>query len=195
MYIIRHGISVGNVNEWFYGHTDLPLTEEGKKELATQRESGMYPSHEDALCFTSGMRRTEETFTAIFGDVEHGKIPHLMEINFGDYECKKYDELIDEEHFLKWNEDESGRTQFPNGESRNDFDKRVRNGLNTLIDQFKGTEKVIAVIHGGVISKIFEFLFPEEKKTEWDFLPLPGYGYVIEFENNMPVNYREIRKV
>ncbi len=192
LYIIRHGISEGNVNDWFYGHTDLPLTEKGKKELSDQRELGMYPLHEGALCFTSGMTRTEQTFNIIFGDIEHSKIPQLMEINFGDYECRKYDEALAEEQFLKWNEDESGETKFPNGESRNDFDERVREGLDLLIGQFDKSKKVIAVIHGGVISKIFQLLFPEEINNEWDFLPYPGHGYVIEFDGVTPTKYRSL---
>ena len=36
---LRHGITEGNKNKWFYGALDLPLLDEGKAEI-TDRKTG-----------------------------------------------------------------------------------------------------------------------------------------------------------
>ena len=83
--IIRHGITEGNKKKWFYGATDIGLCEEGVSELIEQRNSGFYPDiPEGAQFFTTGMKRTEETLEILFGDVEHGRITDMKEMNFGD---------------------------------------------------------------------------------------------------------------
>lgn len=210
--ILRHGITEGNKNRWFYGHVDLPLLPEGVEALKRQKEEGLYPYvPQDALCFTTGLGRTAETFNIIFGDRDFEKVKDLREINFGICECKTFDELEDNEHFQAWMYDESGEYRIPEGESKREFAERVDRGFQYVLerhldhDQAKRREMsdyddaeftkektasadeqtamTVVVCHGGVIAQIMNNAFPGEKDSQWDWMPEPGSGYIIEVED------------
>ncbi|MBR5315831.1 MAG: histidine phosphatase family protein, partial [Firmicutes bacterium] len=133
IYFIRHGITEGNKNRWFYGAADISLTEEGKEMLQHLADKGIYPSlPEDADLYTTGMLRTEQTFEILFGDRPHKAIENLKEMAFGEFECKTYDELKDDPRFDAWAWDEAGDVQLPGGESKNEFAARISAGLKEL---------------------------------------------------------------
>ena len=166
--ILRHGITEGNKNKWFYGKTDLPLIQEGIEALEKQKAEGLYPEiPEDALCFTTGLGRTAETFRVLFGDRDFEKIKDLREIEFGVCECKNFDELKDNPHFNAWTYDETGDYVIPGGESRNQFKARVACGWKYLLERHNalteklaekkeapGTAMTVAVCHGGVRKRL-----------------------------------------
>lgn len=199
---LRHGITEGNKNKWFYGALDLPLLEEGKAELLDCKNKGYYPDVPDnTMYFTTGLIRTEETLKVIFGDHPFQKIPELQEMNFGDLEGKNYDELKDNADFLAWMQDESGSIAFPGGESRNDFYDRIRRGTEALIEKHKASEEElpededafsVMICHGGVIAFIMKLLFPDERETMWDWMIEPASGYLVEFEKGTPTGHHLI---
>ena len=90
---IRHGITAGNENRWYYGRLDIPLTERGIAQLEKLRTDGIYPNAQGADCYTSGMLRTEQTFQTIYGDQPHKALPLLREMNFGAWEGMSFDEM------------------------------------------------------------------------------------------------------
>lgn len=61
--LIRHGLTEGNLKRLYYGSTDLPLTEAGIAALHSDPPAA--PEAQDY--YTSGMRRTEQTFAILFG--------------------------------------------------------------------------------------------------------------------------------
>ena len=71
IHLIRHGITAGNENRWYYGRMDIPLTARGIAQLEKLRADGIYPNAQNADCYTSGMLRTEQTFQTIYGDLPH----------------------------------------------------------------------------------------------------------------------------
>ena len=195
--IIRHGITEGNKKKWFYGATDIGLCDEGVAELVEQRDSGFYPDiPEETQFFTTGMKRTEETLEILFGDVEHGRITDMKEMNFGDYECRAFDSLKDDELFLEWGYDQIGEVKLPNGESRNEFHERTRRGGQLLIDEHiaKNVPMTVMICHGGVISSFMDYLFGDERSM-WDWMPEPGCGYEIILKDCKPVRYEAIGRI
>ncbi len=205
IHFIRHGITEGNKNKWFYGAADIPLAEEGRENLVRFRDAGVYPVlPEHANCFTTGLQRTEETLAILYGEIEHKAITNLQEMNFGEYECKNFDELSDDPVFLEWGYDEEGDVCLPGAESRNEFSERIRKGLDELLGyhklkalelRHKDEEAVtLMVCHGGVISAVMSMLFPEEESMEtmWDWMPSPGYGYTVTFEDGSPSEWERI---
>lgn len=205
IYLIRHGITEGNLKKWFYGSADIPLTEEGCTVLAELSEAGVYPKlPEDADCYTTGLLRTEQTFDILFGKRQRKVISALQEMNFGTYECHSYEELKDNPQFSAWCWDETGDAPLEGGETRNQFTQRISGGLKELIGYHRlkelshrhnGLPAVSAVVcHGGVISSIMQELFPNEKGNLWDWMPDPGFGYLVEFEESSPVRYEKISK-
>ena len=203
IYLIRHGITEGNEKRWYYGGADLPLTEGGKQTLRALAEKGVYPRlPEDADLYTTGLVRTEETCEILFGRREHRVIRNLREMEFGEYECCTYEELSQYPGFEKWAWDETGDVALPGGESKNQFAGRIKEGLAELIayhrlrelsHRHNGKPSISAVVcHGGVISAVMQQLFPEEKGSMWDWMPSPGFGYVVIFENGDAAGYEKI---
>ena len=54
IHLIRHGITAGNENRWYYGRMDIPLTARGIAQLEKLRADGIYPNVQNADCYTSG---------------------------------------------------------------------------------------------------------------------------------------------
>ena len=191
--IIRHGITEGNKNKWFYGGLDLPLLTEGKEELLRQKSEGFYPEvPEHVQYFTTGMVRTEETLEVLFGEHPHRAITDLQEMSFGEYEARTFDELKDDLAFQSWTHDETGEIAFPGGETRNGFAKRVIRGTEELLNRHRLKElevrhsgadvMSIIVCHGGVICAMMQHLFPNDKSDMWEWMMEPGSGYIVEME-------------
>lgn len=204
IYLIRHGITEGNQKKWFYGAADLPLAEEGIAALEKAASGGIYPQiPEDADCYTTGLLRTEQTFELIFGERNHGVIRNLREMEFGDHECKSYEELKDNEEFSAWCWDETGEAVLTGGETKNAFAARISAGLRELVGYHRlkelshrhdGKDAITVVIcHGGVISAVMQELFPTAKGSMWDWMPEPGFGYAVEFKDGEPASFEEIK--
>ncbi len=205
IYLIRHGITEGNQKKWFYGAADLPLAEEGITALREAAAAGLYPQiAEDADCYTTGLLRTEQTFELIFGKRNHGVISNLREMEFGNHECKSYEELKDDEEFSAWCWDESGDAVLTGGETKNAFAARISKGLAELIGYHRlkelahrhdGKDAItVMVCHGGVISAVMQELFPKAKGNMWDWMPDPGTGYAVVFEDSEPADFEVIGK-
>ena len=82
IHFIRHGITEGIKNKWYYGWVDLPLIQEGVDELEKLRNSGIYPSARGAQLYTSGMTRANQTLEVIYGKTPYRPIENLKEMNF-----------------------------------------------------------------------------------------------------------------
>ena len=205
--MLRHGITEGNKNRWFYGELDIPLLPEGIEQLARQKEQGFYP--EPPACtrfYTTGLIRTEETLVTLFGEREFGVISDLQEMKFGKFEGTTFDEVKDEEAFTSWTHDESGDVEFPGGESRNQFAERVRRGIETLLENHRELEEsmmarepedredvlTVLICHGGVIAGMMNELFPGVRKDMWAWMIEPGCGYIIDMDGSKPVSNCQI---
>lgn len=187
IYWIRHGITEGIEKRWYYGSTDMPLTEAGRAMCALERAKWSLP--EETVYVTSGMLRTEQTLEGLFGPQPHRAIPELREMNVGDFECKTYDELKDVPAYQAWLSDATGETRIPGGESNREFRERVARGLNALLAD--PAEEIAVVCHGGVISATMLSLFPEARSSFYDWSVKPCHGYKTYFENGRPVRFEE----
>ncbi len=207
IYLIRHGKTDGNRNHWYYGSTDLSLTEEGVKELRAYAAQGIYPElPDDAEFYTTGLTRTDETLEAIYGKREHTAIPKLQEIGFGKAECMTYDELKKFDNFEKWSWDTTGSERIcDDAETANEFHERIYEGLKELLGKHRlkewshrhGGQDAVSVVvcHGGVIACIMEKLFPAVCGSMWDWLPEPGFGYAVDFRDSDPYMYSKINDI
>lgn len=202
IYLIRHGITEGNQKRWYYGASDIPLTHEGIELLKTSKEENEYPIDESFDYYTSGLKRTEETFNILFGDMEHQELKGFREMNFGEFECHSYDELKDNEAFKLWVGDKVGEIRPKGGESRKDFAKRVEEAVDELICRHNSKEEInskedrptvsVVVCHGGVSAWAMKHLFPNIDHNWWEWIPDPGHGYAIEMRDGKPMDYKTI---
>ena len=66
IHLIRHGITEGNLNRWYYGAKDIPLVDQGIAALKASAAEGIYPDLADSDIYTSGMLRCIQTLNAIY---------------------------------------------------------------------------------------------------------------------------------
>ena len=184
--LIRHGITEGNAKRLYYGSTDIPLLPESFERLRRYAEAGRYPKAE--RYFTSGMIRTEQTFSAIYGDTPHEAIRDMREIDFGVFEMRPYEELKDDPEYQKWIEGDFESNVCPGGESGVQVTERALRAIRPLIED--GRDAVI-VTHGGVIGGVLGKLFPREN-ARFYYTPEPGGGFTVEFENGIPVSIMKL---
>ncbi len=126
VYIIRHGQSVGNRDRIFLGHTDMPLTELGRKQA---HKAGAYLKKLGISfdkVYASPLARAYETALLASGAEDIVPMDDLREIFAGAWEGLSYDEIIARygEDYGIWYTD-LGRAQPTDGESVRALSERV----------------------------------------------------------------------
>lgn len=203
IHFIRHGITEGIINKWYYGSAELPLTDEGYEALRELMAEGIYPPLGDADCYTSGMLRADQTLKVIYGNVPFKTIPLLREMNFGSWECKTFNELQKEPEYEEWINNKEGSFTFPGGgDSVISFNERIQKGLKELCGyqrlkelshRHSGKDAVsIMVCHGGTIAAAMEGWFPGDRENFWQWIPATGRGFTVEFKESEPFSYKAI---
>lgn len=172
--LIRHGRTEANERRLYCGSTDLPLSENGRRELIEKRDSAPLCSIERLRILTSGMQRTNETLRLLFDRDPDAIIPGFAEMDFGRYEMHSWEELKDDPDYTAWIMDQTGTVSAGGGDSGNSFHQRVFSAADSL------AEDSLIVTHGGVITAIMQHWFPEENKGFYDWQPACGCGYRID---------------
>lgn len=146
IYLIRH--TKVNVEPGIcYGQKDVELAESYPEELEAVKEN--LKGIEFDLVISSPLSRAKKLATAIFGEkvVED---PRLMELNFGDWEGKVWDEIKDP-LFPAWMDDFVNK-KCSNGESFVMLCDRVLEFWNEI--KSKDCNNIAIFTHGGVIRTI-----------------------------------------
>jgi len=195
IHLIRHGMTVANEQKLYCGATNLSLSEKGIAELKANHTLGIYPKNIN-LYMTSGLKRTNETLNVLYGNVPIIKFPLLEEFHFGTFEMKSYEMLKNDDDYLAWITDEIGTVCCPQGDCRQTFNARVKEGFDSLCAYIESKNaqnhlkesSAMAVLHGGVIVTIMERLFPNiQNFYEWQ--PKPGRGYTVYYKDNNIYKY------
>ena len=184
LYLIRHGATEGSERGLYYGATDLPITAESEKELRALTERGGRPDVKRH--YTSGMKRAEQSFAALYGDIPHEALPGMREIDLGEFEMRSYDELKDDPAFIEWCSGDNEKNVCPGGESGEQVTNRALDALKPVIE---AGEDAVVITHGGVIGGVLARLFPNPN-GRFAFTPGVGTGYAVEFDGTRPVGYR-----
>lgn len=176
IYLVRH-TSVDVPKGLCYGQSDVPL------RPTFETEAAMVKSNLDSISFdrayTSPLSRCTRLATYCgFGDAVRDS--RIMEINFGDWEMKSFDEIKDV-NLQRWYDDYMN-TRSTNGESFCDQYQRVAAFLDEVRQQ-KGNqeeENIVAFTHGGVI--ICAQIYAGMIKQEEAFQAIPPYGGIIQLQ-------------
>lgn len=151
--IIRHGMTDANEKGIYIGSTDLPLSSKGAAELAAKMDEFDYPSVHRV--YTSPLKRCTETADILFPETETIVVDGLRELNFGDFEGKCVDELINRDDYKAWLG--GGRdTRAPKGESLEEMTARTFSALHSIIMDMmnSGLTHCAVITHGGIISNL-----------------------------------------
>lgn len=189
LYLIRHGLTLANQRRLYYGTTDLPLCPEGVQGILERKARGLYPAPEGLRLYTSGLLRTEQTLSLIYGDHPRRALPGFAEMHFGDFEMKSYEELKNQPAYLRWIEDESGTVSCPGGENNNQALARFVAALKHLREM---NQDALVITHGGVIARLMGRLFPGEPRHFYQWQPRAGEGYRIDWDHQGQVAFQVI---
>lgn len=160
--VLRHGSTEWNEARRIQGRRDIALSERGRREVALWRIPA--PWRADVRWLSSPLRRASETATIVAGSAPE-LIPALIEMDWGEYEGFRLDELR-ERHGAAFAANEARGLDFhpPQGESPRMVLERVTAWLREFAAE---ADDAIAVTHKGVIRSLLV------AATGWDMLGRP----------------------
>lgn len=152
--MVRHGETRWNLEQRFQGHTDIELSEKGKRQamLISHRLRDVPVS----AVYSSDLSRAYVTAQIIadYHNLPVNQIPELKEMSYGEWEGKMFQEINKEygEQFLRWMSNPT-IFQIPNGEAIDELQLRVVKAITEIVEKHPG-EQVVVVTHGIAIRTI-----------------------------------------
>jgi len=170
VYLIRH-TSVAVPQGTCYGQSDVPVKDSFEEEATAVLRQIKDIRFDKVYC--SPLSRCVK-LAAYCGYPNAEREERIKEIDFGDWEMKKYDE-IEDPRLQEWYADYI-RVRATNGESFIDQYLRVSHFLNEL--RRKAYRNVALFTHGGVLidGQVYARLFTFEEAYRY----LPAYGKVVK---------------
>lgn len=196
LYLIRHGITYCNEKKLYCGKSDVDLSKNGIHDLKDNSKKVKYPKCD--FYFTSGAKRANQTLGILCPGNKYSMLEKFFEYDFGDFELKSYEDLKLLKEYIGWVDDEEGNIKCPNGESRYEFRKRIKEGFIELIKHFikENIKTALGVTHGGSIGMILEMLYDDKKKFyEWQPKNGEGYELTILVSENAEFKINKVSKI
>ena len=147
--MVRHALSVWNVEGRWQGQADPPLSDQGEAQArAAAGVAGVFD-----LVVTSDLERARRTGALVAPGVRHLTDPDLREYDVGEWSGRTWAEIE-----AGWGEDlarfRAGQIESaPGGELRADFDRRVARAARRVGEAVteSGATRTLVVTHGGVV--------------------------------------------
>lgn len=193
LYLFRHGLTKGNINAQYIGHTDYPLTTFGINELKEIYKKHGYPSV-DAV-FVSPLKRAIESADIMFPKNNKVVIDNFIEYNFGEFEECTAEDLKDNDDFKQWLHGDIN-SRPPYGESNAEFTHRVCKAFEQVVNGCiaTGTQDFAIVTHAGVIMTILQYYgLPEAPMSHWQMDA--GYGYKLRITPSLWMKANKIEVI
>lgn len=174
IYLVRHTITITDKTVC-YGHADVPV-DTNQFKISYHPISKKIPEDIDIIyssplirCSILAEQLIKEKYTG--GSVKYDD--RIKELNFGDWEMKKWDE-VNQQELEKWMINFTTE-KVPGGESNADLHERVTDFWNELIKEYKNC---CIVTHAGVIRSILSIINASKLKDAFTLYPVK-YGDVI----------------
>ena len=193
VYLFRHGLTKGNLNAQYIGHTDLPITTDSISALKSIKAKYHYPEVE--AVFVSPLKRCIESAEIMFPKNNPLVINDLIEYNFGEFEECTAEDLKDNESFRLWLQGDIN-ARPPYGESNAEFVQRICDSFEKVINGCikAGCENIAIVSHAGVIMTILScYGLPEAPMAHWQMDA--GYGYKLRITPSLWMQANKIEVV
>ena len=148
--LIRHEMTQANLDGRYIGTTDLPLCSEGVQELYGKIEKYDYPYAQRVFC--SPLKRCTQTAAMLYPNAPVTIIDELKEMDFGKFENKKAEELINDPDYKKFMQGGIDNPP-PEGESMQSVVERCYTALARILSAMmnEGLTSCAVVTHGGII--------------------------------------------
>lgn len=194
LHILRHGLTKGNLQGLYVGHTDMPLCQEGIDQINDMKRDYTYPQAD--FVFSSPLKRCTSTAKLIYPSITPIIIEDLIEYDFGEFDGKAADELHEKQPlFDSWLAGKEG-VKPPFGESNEEFAKRVCECFVKIVDGIikSDTDNACIVTHGGVLMTILaNCALPEAQPHEW--MTPAGCGYTLRITPSLWLSGRKLEAV
>ena len=168
LYLVRHGQTIWNSTGKYQGRTDVALSDKGISQ-AKKTVNRFLSVHLDGV-IASPLKRAADTARGI---AETHGLPletdsRLMELSFGDWEGKTYEEIekiwpgmIEEMYH------DAGSLRLPHGESFEDCQKRCMEAVKGILQ--RGDNKSYAIVcHGAALRTIICGLIQIPLSRSWN---------------------------
>lgn len=182
LYLVRHGETDGNVQQWYQGSTDVPLNEHGI-EQAQCLSRFWQDVHFDGI-YSSPLQRARKTAGIIAEP--HGVTvethAELKEIDFGVWEGHTYPEITKRwpgeiEKFY----DSNGTVRAHGGESFREVEQRITPKTKELLANHNDGDTVLIVSHGASIRCLIFGLLGLDMSRIWCLAQYNTAFNVIEY--------------
>lgn len=168
IYLVRHAETV--LDGHYCGAMDVCLSKHG--DVQARKLGAYFESIPIDICFASPLLRTRQTAAHICTGkkLEPQFLDSIREIDFGEWEGKKFDEVQrrDPAIYKQWLENPF-ETKIPKGEPFNEFSKRV--GAFALQIKKNRFSDILVVSHGGALSMLLIHLLDMKSGEFWNWAP------------------------
>lgn len=171
-----HGTTTDNQDKLCSGWKEAMLSDLGREQAVNLGNVSRDRGDKFDIMFTSDLKRAIESSRLAFPEVEKITDKRLRECNYGDLDGKHKSLVIYEEHI---------NDKFPNGESLIDVEKRMREFVEYLKDNYDG--KTVGIVAHRAPQLALEVItkgitWEEANKNDWrktgDWQP--GWEYIIK---------------
>ena len=170
--IVRHGQASHNLAARWEGWGDSPLTPLGRRQAEAVAHRLAACSPPVARLYVSPLPRARQTAEPIARRLGLSETPHngLREIDFGQVAGLTQEMFAQTmpQVYARWLNRRDLTFQFPGGEQRLAFYRRVGRALDEIIERSAG-QTVVVVAHGGSIRAGLAHLFPETMQDWWAY--------------------------
>jgi broad specificity phosphatase PhoE len=154
LYLVRHGVSTGNISGSLLGQSDYPLKGDGEAQARAVAEVlaplGPMPVYCSDL---QRARQTAECIAAAWPGIEVRPDRRLREIDLGEYEGRSWEELSDDEALGAALEADPYNTALPGGESLALLKERVLAAVDEIVAAGPGEGRLGgSALAGGVLT-------------------------------------------
>jgi len=182
--IIRHGETEWNKTGRFQGHSDVPLSAEGRAQAAALGQN-LALDHVDAI-YASDLTRAMETAAPLakrFG-LEVISDPLLRELNFGAWEGRNFNDVNAENpNAMKNFYTDPEQADIPESEPFPEFQRRVAGRVREIVAQERG-KRIVVVSHGASIRILLADILAMPIRSIWHISQLNTAVNKIRFEDD-----------
>ncbi len=182
--IIRHGETEWNKTGRFQGHSDVPLSAEGRAQAAALGRN-LALDHVAAI-YASDLTRAMETAAPLakrFG-LEVISDPLLRELNFGAWEGRNFNDVNAENpNAMKNFYTDPEQADIPESEPFPEFQRRVAGRVREIVAQERG-KRIVIVSHGASIRILLADILAMPIRSIWHISQLNTAVNKIRFEDD-----------
>ena len=182
--IIRHGETEWNKTGRFQGHSDVPLSAEGRAQAAMLGKN-LSVDHVDMI-YASDLTRAMETAAPLaqrFG-LEVISDTQLRELNFGAWEGRNFNDVNAENpNAMKNFYTDPEQADIPESEPFPEFQRRVAGRVREIVAQERG-KRIVVVSHGASIRILLADILAMPIRSIWHISQLNTAVNKIRFEDD-----------